>query len=392
MLYFFLSHAPDEDETYVQRFFRDLSAAVRDQPGVDARHQVGYLDVSGQDSPYWSMDARTALTTCQTFVALWSAKFRLDDRCGKSWAIFANRLHDHFASTGHRLDRLIPLNWNSDGGLEATFPPADLEIRRHNTPHDEDLRVLIRLRRHKPDYDRYVASLAYRVVEAAHAERLPSSSTSIDLTEIDNILTAQPGQAAGRRRVYLVAATGTREQMLQLRENVVFYGIRREDWSPFYPAAPQPLALHAQMLAQRRLLNAEVVPIEALSERLSSAEHRTAIVVLLVDAWATRMETLRHALREIGRRADAEIAVLVPASRDDPETAAHRVELRSAVMDTFPDRAKRRLDYSFRLDIECQSTFDSDLATALTEAQHRIERNHQPPRKNRGGRPILRGP
>jgi FxsC-like protein len=391
MLYFFLSHAPDEDETYVQRFFQDLSAAVREQPGVDARHPVGYLDVVGQDSPYWSVDARAALTSCQTFIALWSAKYRLNDRCGKSWAVFAGRLHDHRASTGHRLPGLIPLNWNSDGAPESGFPPADLEITKHRTPNDEDLRVLIRLQRHRRAYNAFVASLAYRVVETAHAERLPSSSTHIDLASTENILTVQPGPSAGRP-VYLVAATGTREQMLQLRENVVFYGIRREDWSPFAPAAAQPLALHAQMLAQRRLLHAEVVPIEALGERLSASAHRTAIVVLLVDAWATRLEPFRHALHEIGRRSDAEIAVLVPVSRDDPETVAHWVQLRSAVIDIFPDRARRRLDYCFHAGIECQSEFDSDLATALTEAQHRIERSRQPARQSGAGRPILRGP
>jgi len=391
MFYFFLSHALDEDETYVQRFFRDLSAAVRKQPGVDPRHQVGYLDGAGQDSPYWPMDSRAALTTCQTFIALWSAKYRLNDRCGRSWGIFAERLKQHFLSTGHRLPGLIPLIWNSDGGLKTVFPPADLEITRHGTPYDEDLRVLIRLQRHKRAYELFVASLALRVVEAAHAERLAPSLPDVDIASAANPLAAQLGPS-NRRRVYLVAATGTREQMLALRENVAFYGIRREDWSPFDPAASQPLALHAQMVAERRLLNAEVVPIESLDERLSAVGHRTAIVVLLVDAWATRMEALRHALTEIGQRADAEIAVLVPASRDDPETTAHQVELRSAVLDTFPERARRRRDYTFQLDLECLATFDVGLATALTEAQHRIDRNRQPARGRGGERPILRGP
>jgi FxsC-like protein len=132
-----------------------------------------------------------------------------------------------------------------------------------------------------------------------------------------------------------------------------------------------------------------------MPDRLDPTAARSGIIVLLVDAWATRLETIRQALREIDQRADAEVAVLVPASRDDAETTAYQTELRTAVLGTFPGR-KRRRDSTFRTDIQTVASFDDDLATALAEARQRIYRSrqtHRQPTTGRAGRrPILEGP
>ncbi|GIH06956.1 hypothetical protein Rhe02_50230 [Rhizocola hellebori] len=396
MLYFFLSHAPGEDELYVRKFFDDLSEEVRSRVRADQNREVGYLDSIRWGDARWPVDANNALATAQTFIALYSAKYFLTERCGRSWGVFATRLRDHYYATGRRMGSLIPLVWAGEGLAEPPFDQADLEITPHRTPDNEDLRVLIRLQRFRLAYRQFVASVAHRVVETAHSDRLPASPRGTDVTTATDIFAVRAHQdqlAERRRQVFLVLATGTREQMSAVRTNLQFYGTRREDWAPFQPSFPQPLAAQARTIVTRRLLESEVVPIEGLAERLSAESHRSDIVVLLVDAWATRVEPLKHALKAISRRDD--VAVLVPANREDEESTVYQGELRSAVLSVFPDRAGYR-DLMFRVDIESAGTFDDDLSVALAEAQYRIDHGAHAtrPLNERGStrRPILEGP
>jgi FxsC-like protein len=396
--YFFLSYAPDEDDIFVQRFYRDLATEVRLRIGGDSRRDVGYLDDAGRSGSHWPVDARLALTTCQTFVALCSAKYLLNGRCGRSWGVFLDRLRDYHRSTGRHAPALIPVMWAGQGVPDGAFREDGLVVDPHVAPEGEDLRVLMRLDSRRSAYRAFVSSLAHRVVDTAHSQRLPPSPAGTDIATATNPFEQRPRQPThGERRqqVFFVVAAGTRDQMRAIRDDLRFYGRRREDWAPFQPGVPQPLATHARAVAAGRLFPSEVMSIEDLSEWLPRARRHGDIVILLLDAWATKLASLRAVLDDIGRRADAEVAVLVPTSRDDPETTAHQKELRTAVQGTFPGRTGRR-DLMFHLDIDSVSSFDDDLATALAEAQHRIYRSGQARRKaaagSAGNRPILDGP
>ncbi len=397
MRYFFLSYTPDDDDLFVRRFHHDLSTDIVQRIGQHPSTDVGYLDDAGRMGSHWPADTRAALANCQTFIALCSAKYLLTSRCGRSWGIFVERLRDHQRRGGQPVSALIPVMWEGEGVSDDAFAEEGLEITPHRTPDGTDLRVLMRLTTHRSAYRAFVSSLAHRVVETARSQRLPPAQPGTDIASAVNAFEARPGWRRGPTRaqqVYFVVATGTREQMNTIRESVQFYGKRREDWAPFQPTVPQPLAAHARMVASGRLFDSEVVSIEAVHERLEATGRGADIVVLLVDAWATRLESVRKAMREIDQRDDAEVAVLVPASRDDPETTAHQSELRTAVLGTFPGRTRRR-DSTFRTDIETVGTFDDDLATALAEARHRIYRSRQirqPATGRAGARPILEGP
>jgi FxsC-like protein len=173
-----------------------------------------------------------------------------------------------------------------------------------------------------------------------------------------------------------------------------FYGVRREDWAPFQPAAAESLAARARGIASDRRLRSEVVPIESVPERLREGLRRD-ILVLLVDAWATRLDHLGPALREIGRQDDTAVVVLIPANRDDPETTAHSGELRRAVLATFPGRSARR-DSLFHLDVDSADNFDFDLSVAIAVVQRQAYRGGRTDRRPDGlrpaRRPVLEGP
>ncbi|AEV82392.1 hypothetical protein ACWT_1374 [Actinoplanes sp. SE50] len=390
MLYFFLSYASDEDDIFVRRLYRDLSAEIARRIGAEPQQVIGYLDDSGNGR--WPADARSALGTCQTFIALCSSRYLASDRCGRYWGTFVDRIRkdDSAAASG----ALIPVLWSADGVSGDVFHEPGLDVQPHRTPHGDDLRVMMRLRSHRAGYAAFVASLAHRVVETAHAHRLPDGPAGVDLDAAVNPFDERrhrPGAGPPSTKVYVVVAAGTREQMRAVRDDLRFYGRRREDWSPYQPMTPQSLAARACGVVSDRRLQSEVVPIESVPERLRKGLQRD-ILVLLVDAWATRVEDLHRALREIGERDDEAVAVLVPASPGDGETSARRGELRGEVLRSFPGRASWH-DSLFRVGVDSPDEFDADLATAIAAAQRRAYRRERPGGSRPGPRrPVLEGP
>jgi FxsC-like protein len=394
MLYFFLSYAPDEDDIFVHRLFRDLSAEIARRIGAEPQQAVGYLDDSGGNS--WPADARAALGTSQTFIALCSSRYLASDRCGRYWGAFIDRIRKDDSDSGEAADALIPVVWAADGVTDDLFSEPGLDIRPHRTPHGDDLRIMMRLRSHRAAYLAFVASLAHRVVETAHAHRLRPAPLGLDLDAVANPFEQRrQGAAADTTKVYVVVAAGTRDQMRAIRNDLQFYGRQREDWAPYQPVAPQSLAARACGIVSNRRLESEVVPIESVPERLRKGLHRD-ILVLLVDAWATHVDDLDRALREIGKQDDEAVAVLMPASQEDRETSARRVELRGQVLKSFPSRSSWH-DSLFRIGVDSPDEFDADLSVAIAAAQRRAYRRGwrtqraDAPRSG-AGRPVLEGP
>ncbi|GAA2868162.1 hypothetical protein Acy02nite_09280 [Actinoplanes cyaneus] len=389
MLYFFLSYASDEDDIFIHRLFEDLSAEIARRIGAEPQQVVGYLDDSKGGN--WPADARAALSTSQTFVALCSSRYLASDRCGRRWGIFVDRIHKDDAGAAGAAGALIPVLWAADGVTESDFHEPDLGVRPHRTPHGDDLRVMMRLRSHRAAYAAFVASLAHRVVETAHAHRLPPAPPGIDLDTAVNPFEQRRRRGEDEQsKVYVVVAAGTREQMGAIRNDLRFYGRRREDWAPYQPVAAQSLAARACGVVSGRRLRSEVVPIESVPERLRQGLRRD-ILVLLVDAWATRVGDLERALREIGMRDDETVAVLMPASPDDGETSARQGELRGEVLKSFPGRSSWH-DALFRIGVDSPDDFDTDLSVAIAAAQRRASRRTWPPPRPGAARPGARRP
>ncbi|WP_328464770.1 FxsC protein [Actinoplanes sp. NBC_00393] len=392
MTYFFLSHAPGEDEPFVKRFFADLSDQVSRRAGRDSSG-VGFLDSSMLDGPQWPADAHTAITTCQTFIALCSRRYFLSDRCGRAWGIFADRVRRHEIETGVRAPALIPVIWSGGGLPNGAFHGHGVDVTPHHAPGGEDLRVLLRLRRNHTAYRAFVTSLAHRVVDVAHKQRLPSAPPGTNLESAENAFHWDEGEHP--QRVYFVVVAGTRQQMREVRRDVQFYGDRGEDWAPFCPTVPEPIAEHACGVAADQLLGSEVVSAEGMPQYVAAARERNEIVVLLVDAWATRLTELRQALQDLAQRQDADFAVLVPANGEDTETVSQSGELRKAMARAF-DGSDSRPAATLTMDIRSMEGFDKDLGRVLADARHRIYRTGRVFRRPVGSRgrqrPILGGP
>lgn len=393
MRQFFLSYAPGDDDLYVARFFVDLSAAVRGELGLGPEEVVGFLDDGAQD--HWPGEVRNELATCQTLVVLSSPRLFLDERCGRVWTVFDDRLRRYQRATGRRAPALIPVAWSGPGlpdGVDAA------EVTAAHPPAAEDVRVLIRLHSRRPAYRELVRSLARRIVETTRAHRIPPAPPEMDLRTAHDAFAPWRDRLNGAERsacVHIVVAAGTRDEMRVVRRDVGFYGDRQEDWAPYQPAVPQPLASRARGVAAELLYRSEVVPIGALGERIARARERNDIIVLLVDSWIAGLAPFREALAPFDQIEESAVAILVPTSRDDAETCGRRSELRVGVTKIFPHSARRR-DPLFRMDIETPGGFDDDLAAALEEAQNWIFAKGRvfrpPPNGAANARPILEGP
>jgi FxsC-like protein len=402
LLRFFLSRAAGDDDSYALRFFRDLSAVIREV--ADVAGDVGYVEApdAGGRAP-WSIAARDALTSCRTFVALCSPRYFLSERNGRQWWIFADRIRRYEQATGQRPPALIPVHWSSAGEADhpggGDGPASDLA--------DEPIRQLIRLRSRRPRYEAYLTELAGQIVACSEAHRLPVSEPDFDLDRVPNAFDLSGADAlagapdvpafaeAPTQRVHFVVAAGSRSEMDEVRNDLRFYGERGRDWAAYHPALAGPLVAHARALAGERLFGSDVSDLNQLGQRVDQARRNNEIVVLLVDSWVTRLADYQRMLAEFDGRAESGVAVLAPASSTDAETVRHRGELRAQLGRTFPHNLNRG-DQLVRIEIDSPESFEIDLVTALEEAQNRIFSHGRVFRRPAGDeppdRPILQGP
>ncbi|HKT03237.1 MAG TPA: FxsC protein [Rugosimonospora sp.] len=382
---YFVSYARGDDDSYVAKFRRDLSEAVQDRGRRDRALPNGWPSGSG-DTP----------ATCQAFVALCSPRYFLSDRCGREWSTFTRRLDRYHRETGRTPASLIPVVWAGTRLLDAARDVPGWQDATSPPFAEHELRQLIRLHSRRQDYEDVVAALADRILAVAREHHLPPEPPAADPESAANAFAGLPQRLLddAAQYVHLVVAAGSREQMKEVRGDVQFYGERGQDWAPFRPDMSESLAAHARKLISERLFGSGVSDLDRLGDRAERARRNNEILVLLVDAWATRLADFQQVLADFDSR-DESSAVLVPANRDDPESTGYRRDLSSRVSRTFPHSIARR-DLLFRADIETALGFDADLLDVVEEAQNRIFRKgrvfRRPPDIPPGQRPILEGP
>jgi len=389
MLYFFLSRAPGDDDRYVAKFYEDLSAEV--ERLVDAEGEVGAVTV--QSSVGSDDVANEALGACRVFVALCSPRYFLTERCGREWALFADRVRRYERAMGTEPEVLIPIVWAYTDPLARPVGVTERLGAGPEPPTPEGVSQLIRLRRLRSSYRDFVRSLARRIVTAANAYEIPPPSPGFTLRSVASGFGYPDWHQSAR--VQFVVAAGTRDEMGALRQDVSFYGDNRRDWAPYRSVLAEPLVAHARQVAAERLFGSDIVDFAAVVDHLDLVDRHNAIIVLLVDAWVVLLEEHRRTLVDLNGRREFTVAILVPSSDDDAETVQRRVQLTAGVLDAFPNYADRQ-DPMFRAEIGTPESFDADLAAALEKAQNHIFRFGRvyrrplsdPPAK----RPLLKGP
>jgi hypothetical protein len=192
MLYFYVSYAGGEDDTYIQMFFADLCAEVRAFAGLPPDTEVGFLDTRTLHiGERWSDEITNALATAQVFVALCSPRYFLSDACGREWALF-DRRQSKSGAPG-RPNAIVPLNWLPS----RVVPRAAQGIQWvYNGDTGQSVRQLLRLAKNRDDYLDFITLLAETILE--RAERTPlRPGLDLDLGSVSSAFDPSPAIASG---------------------------------------------------------------------------------------------------------------------------------------------------------------------------------------------------
>ncbi|WP_430788423.1 TIR-like protein FxsC [Actinoplanes sp. G11-F43] len=416
MLYFFLSYARGSDDTYVRNFFTDLCVEVRLLAGLRESDEVGFLDnESIEPGDVWAATLVDALSRCRSFLPLCSPRFFLSEPCGREWAIFDSRIRLHEQVHRTRPSTLIPLRW-----LPSKLMPEFaarlqyfVEPQLDGQQPNPGIRQLMRLTRNRDDYLEFVTRLATRIVDAAHSDPLQDGPRDLDWHNVPSafplpadlpalrppppVVNSHP-VASSANRVHFVVSAPTSEAAGQPpvgRNDVSYYGAEPADWAPYRPHSPEPIVAYAAKVAFRADLESRVIPVEKLDETLAEARDNNQVVVILVDAWSTRIPRNREILREYDERAERPAAVMIPVNSADDESHRNSMALADSVRETFPGNWNQREDSRFRWRVLDLSNFEPELQTVLAESRNRIFadpviRRPLPPAT--AERPILEGP
>ncbi|WP_433210486.1 TIR-like protein FxsC [Dactylosporangium sp. CS-047395] len=401
--YFFLSYARSDDDLYVEQFFKDLSGEVRVRAGIGSAETVGFLDRNLEMGTIWSKELVDALATCTTFIGLCSPRYILSEPCGQEWHLFAQRCEQYELDNGRRSTALVPALWLPPRQMPPAMQRVQYDQERFSEAYRRDgLRQLMRLARYHDEYLEAISVLAQHIVDNAEVDRLPPlplasrGEFAAAPNAFDTALLARAEPALPKSTdVHFIVAAPNRDDARLVRGDVSYYGEQSLDWTPYATTHTTPLAGFAREIAARRGLTAGASTISLSPAGAESPDGGARIIVLLVDAWTSQLETYRQAVERHEERHRA-TAALVPRNTEDAETEEHWRLLSDGLRSMFLDRIATRDSLVYRQDILTHRAFDEDLQIVLETARNRsfAVRGGLPSAPPAIGmaRPILEGP
>lgn len=406
---FFLSYAKADEDGYVARFFEDLVREVQRQSGV-REGEAGFRDfASMRVGAPWAQDLFDALNTSPTFVALCSPSYFASEFCGREWTMFSARAERYRRLHGTVPRTLLPVIW-----VPAPDVPEPVRQLQFTDPEfgqayvREGVYHLLRLRRYREDYLIFLRALAQRVLEVARPHPMPQLDDGYPVAGVESAfhsprhrpagtapnwrtftvglagpppepvppaaVPAPRAQRPGPQHVYFVIVAAPRRELAGIRNELVHYGAEPFDWAPYRPELDQRISVFAQAVAADHDLSSRLAESAEVVEVLELAAGRNELVVLLVDAWTTRIDSYRRHLVEYDKRNEPSTAVMVPWSQYDAEATDNAERLYQDLAMAFP-RNIIRSDDLFRIRIGTSAAFREQLAEVLVKAQSRVFRS-----------------
>lgn len=386
MLYFFLSYARGDEDELVQRFFQDLSTEVRLRAGLSRDEVVGFVDRTIQVGERWPRQVGEALASCGSFVALMAPRYFQSEACGREWWTFQERADRYEAAAKVDSSLLKPLMWVPTPPTKM-HPVAEPIQYYSNVLGDMYQRVgirqIMRLQRCRDDYRSFVFELAGQVVETVETHPLTEELPGTDFKALPSAFhraalringSTGPATLEPPMLVHIVVAALARNGMAPLRQELERYGDHPVDWAPYQPQLMTPLAEYAGDIAGRHSFEFRIVEVTQLAACAERASRFDQIIVLLLDAWATRSAEVREVLAAHNARilhgARPATAVLIPRSREDAETLVNWRNLTAACRDVFSQLAND--DELYRSAIATPDSFSLDLPVVLEAARNRV--------------------
>jgi len=159
-----------------------------------------------------------------------------------------------------------------------------------------------------------------------------------------------------------------------VRSDVQQYGLGSLDWAPYRPHLNQRISVFAQTIAAAQNLTSGLAETHTVVDVLDRATRHNQIVIVLVDAWTTKIETYHRYMLEYDRRNEPCSGVVVPWNIDDGESQDWESFLDDCIRNSFP-RNTIRADELFRIRVPDPDAFEAELVDVLIKAQGRIFRS-----------------
>lgn len=363
--WFFLSYAHLRGATtadaWVERFHVDLSAALLRLVGREHPDAHGFVDLPGGNDGTRQERRAIALARCRALVALCSPDYFTDIHCHSEWTAF----HQRRPLAGDQRAALVPVLWERMWTAGPAEAGLDQQALTERFGADGLRAALIKPRLHE-EYQRGVRRVAEAVLAAAERVRLAPG----DPTALHRGPSPWGGHPAERTLRILVLAY-RRGDALPPGCDGTRYGAARQEWRPYGPNTPTPVAELAAGLALAR--NLHVVAVEDFEQTAdrAAADRPTGPELLLLDRWALRSEPLRDRLLGYNRTRRHPLAVMVPWDPTAADADAHDRDLQELTLSTL-NRAVGRPKPDFeqlRRGIPDAASFAEQLPRAILQAR-----------------------
>jgi FxsC-like protein len=358
---FFLSYAREDNNTdgLVKKFYEDLCKDIAGKIAASP-NDVGFFDGAEiEPGADWDQKLASALQQSSVFIAIYSPYYFQKRFCGKEWTVFRSRV-DAYANVmpkGSEFPALMfPVLWQKEDYVLPRIPTPLGKIQYKFDDYgkayaEQGLRVMLRNKKFRQQYDDFIPTLADKVIEAAHRHKLPALANLPSLDQVAEIFPAQaaaPAQCAqpqvagaNPRYVKFIFLAGRKQELQPFRASLDSYGESGGEWRPWLPDPRDEVDLLVQDVVQReRLISDGVITLDDdLEKRLDEAENGNKIVVIVVDLWTLQLASYRKLMHDVvDPKQLVNCVIVVPWNPQDVEAANQRQALEDLLQATFVKR------------------------------------------------------
>ena len=387
---FFLSYTRANNDVFLQKFFDELSQAVRDRRGLPADAVVGFFDQRDLElGEQWDRSIVEALQTSSVFLAVTSPGYFRSEYCGKEWGIFRQRL---VAAAPPPLPPLIkPIVWipTNIGALPTPVTVGQFTFGDPQAIHNQrGFKYLLKnLQEQQVTFNNLIEALAQEICDAADQHQVPRLNPVPELRVAPSVFSASPiGAAAvraaapsGPKHVRFVYVAADPNRFGAARTSDPYIDVGGADWKPFFPADQTRIHRLVQNFVSSDDLDFTSEELrfgDNLLAEIDDAWNRRQIVVLIVDGWTVQWDAqYRAILSQLDARLDYHWCVLVPRNEQDPDNTRIRAEIDSALSQTFDRHANLAPNPLFYRDnIKSAGELKQQLRDVLTRLKEEIQK------------------
>jgi FxsC-like protein len=358
---FFLSYAREDNKPdgLVKKFYEDLCKDIAGKIAASP-DDVGFFDGAEiEPGAIWDQKLSSALQQSGVFIAIYSPYYFQKKFCGKEWAFFSSRVEAYAKSLPQAAEfpgLMFPILWQKEAHVLPRIPDALSKVQYKFDDYgkayaEQGVRVMLRNRKFRQQYDDFIPVLADLVIEAAQKHKPPALPNPPPLEKVMETFPAQNAapapvaapQLAGAnpRYVKFIFLAGRKQELQPFRASLDPYGESGGEWRPWLPDPRDEVDLLVQDVIQReRLISDGVIHLDnELEERLDEAENGNKIVVIVVDLWTLQLASYRNLMRDVvDPKQLVNCVIVVPWNPQDAEAVNQRQALENLLQSTFVKR------------------------------------------------------